>query len=86
MPYSKDQMRLALDTPATYRISVQGYLEDSWADRLAGMKIKIGSRMDQAPVTSLVGRLQDQVELVGVLNSLYELRLPILSVELISIE
>jgi hypothetical protein len=32
-------------------------------------------------VTTLAGRLIDQAELSGVLNTLYELHLPILSVE-----
>jgi hypothetical protein len=34
------------------------------------------------PLT-LVGRLRDQAELPGVLNSLYDLRLPILKVEVV---
>lgn len=38
---------------------------------------------DQAPVTTLNGQVSDQAELMGVLNSLYELRLPLLFVELI---
>jgi hypothetical protein len=32
-------------------------------------------------VSALEGQVRDQAELVGVLNSLYELHLPILSVE-----
>jgi hypothetical protein len=32
-------------------------------------------------VTTLVGRVRDQAELTGLLNSLYELHLPILTVE-----
>jgi hypothetical protein len=35
-------------------------------------------------VTTLTGRLRDQAELSGVLNGLYELHLPILSVEFLS--
>jgi hypothetical protein len=72
---------LKLWTPATYRIKVQGYLDDSWSDRLAGMRITTSSQGDLA---TLVGRLRDQAELSGVLNALYELHLPILSVEMVS--
>ena len=32
-------------------------------------------------MTTLTGRLRDQAELTGLLNSLYDLHLPILSVE-----
>ena len=32
-------MELKLDTPATYRIRVKGYLDSSWSDRLSGLTI-----------------------------------------------
>jgi hypothetical protein len=80
------EKRLTLGMPATYRITVQGFIDKSWADRLSGMQITSRGREGQAPVTIFVGRLKDQAELMGVLNSLYELRLPLLSVEIMSIE
>jgi len=72
--------------PATYRIRVQGFLEKRWAERLGGINISARSREGQAPVTVLVGRMRDQAELLGAVNSLYELHLPILSVEILSSE
>jgi hypothetical protein len=68
-------------TPATYRIEVGGYLDASWSDRLGGMRITICRGKNQATVTTLIGRLSDQAELIGILNSLYELHLPVLSVK-----
>lgn len=68
-------------TPATYRIKVAGHLDESWSDCLGGMRITMRRRTDQAAMTTLVGRMRDQAELMGVINSLYELHLPILSVE-----
>mgnify|MGYP001814452068 CR=1 FL=1 len=81
MPGEFDENHLKLWTPATYRIEIQGNLGESWADRLAGMHIKSRKRADQMVVTTLTGDLRDQSELLGVLNSLYELHLPILLVE-----
>lgn len=78
--------RLSLATPSIYRINVQGYLEEVWSDRLAGMKITMNIPEYQNPVTTLVGKLKDQSELIGVLNGLYELRMPILSVEYVDHE
>ena len=78
--------RLTLGMPATYRIRVQGFLEKRWAERLGGMNISARSREGQVPVTVLVGRMRDQAELLGAVNSLYELHLPILSVEILSSE
>ena len=68
-------------TPATYRIKVQGYLDESKSEFLGGMTITTSSQGDEGVMTTLVGRLRDQAELSGVLHTLYELHLPILSVE-----
>jgi hypothetical protein len=72
---------LTYDSPAFYKIRIQGYLHESWADRMGGVTIGVESRPDGAPVTVLTGQFQDQAALVGVLNTLYDLGLPLLSVE-----
>ena len=69
------------ETPAIYRIRVQGLLDASWSDRLGGMAISRTTTGSRAPVTILVGHLTDQAALSGVLNALYNLHLPLLSVE-----
>ena len=73
-------------TPATYRIEVEGYLDESWSDRLAAMRIVTRKRADQTIVATLTGWLRDQAELLGVLNSLYNLHLSILKVEVANSE
>ncbi|KPJ76380.1 MAG: hypothetical protein AMJ54_12010 [Deltaproteobacteria bacterium SG8_13] len=72
---------MKLETPATYRIRVQGRLDKSWAARLGGMTVTADQTAKKAPVTILVGHLADQAALSGILNTLYELHLPLLSVE-----
>jgi len=74
-------MELKLDTPATYRIRVKGYLDSSWSDRLSGLTISWSSQEDVPEVTTLYGQVLDQAALAGVLSALYELHLPLLSVE-----
>ena len=74
---------LTLDTPADYRIKVRGALDESWSDRLGGMTITRIAKANAKPVTVLVGRLQDQSALTGVLNALHNLRMPIISVEML---
>ena len=69
------------DRPGTYRIRVLGLLDESWSERLGGLRITTSSLTDQGVVTELVGQVRDQAELAGVLNSLYELHLTLLSVE-----
>ena len=81
VPHSRKTKTFAFDRPATYRIRVQGRLDDTWADRLGGMAITSTTTKEKLPVTLLVGHLIDQAALSGVLNTLYELHLPLLSVE-----
>ncbi len=81
MTHSHHGKGLTLGTPAAYRIKVQGCLDESWSDRLCGLSITSNHPADDAPVTILVGPVRDQAELIGVLNSLYELRLPLLFLE-----
>ena len=67
--------------PAEYRIVVQGRLEPSYTDRLAGMTITTIARGDRMPLTVLVGHLQDQAAMSGELDTLHNLHLPILEVK-----
>jgi hypothetical protein len=69
--------------PTTYRIRVQGFVDGTWADQLGGMAVRNLPPEDGAPVAILVGRLPDQAALSGVLNTLYDLHLPILSVDIL---
>ena len=68
--------------PASYSINVEGSLSEEWSGRLGGMQIKTCPRGQRKPVTTLSGTVRDQAALFGVLNSLYELHLPIMKVEL----
>ncbi len=73
--------KFKLDTPATYRIRVQGSIDSAWSDMLGGMRISTDSTPGKETVTTLVGYLVDQAALSGVLKALYDLRIPLLSVE-----
>ena len=66
--------------PARYRIAVEGCLDETWSGRLGGMQIAGPKQTDQQSVTTLTGQVQDQAHLIGVLNTLYQLRMNILSV------
>jgi hypothetical protein len=74
------QNPIPFDRPATYQIMVQGRVDPNWSDLLAGMAICLAISESNPPVTTLQGELSDQTALHGVLNSLYELHLPVLSV------
>jgi hypothetical protein len=67
--------------PATYRISILGTLDKRSSDYYGGMSIEHDVVLNQYPITILTGRLTDQAALIGVINSLYDLGCPLLSVE-----
>ena len=48
MPEDCNGRHLKLWTPATYRIEVEGHLDESWSDRLGGLRINSRKRADQS--------------------------------------
>lgn len=76
---------ITLVEPATCVIRVRGVLAPDWSVRLGGMRITT-VRGSRPTMTELVGRLADQAALHGVLSTLYELGLPLMSVECIPLE
>ncbi len=81
MSNSQSWENLKFEAQASYRIRVQGHLDDSWSDRLGGMVITRAFTADKQPMTILIGHLKDQAALSGVLNAIYDLHLPVISVE-----
>jgi hypothetical protein len=71
----------SLDQPGAYKISVQGKLDARWADYFEEMQIEVTEQLDGLIITTLTGCLQDQAAVQGVLQKLYNLGFPLLSVE-----
>ena len=71
------------DQPGVYAIHISGRLDTSWSDSLGGLTITYEEekeRQDGKPVTVLYGCLPDQAALFGIINTLYNLRYPLLLV------
>lgn len=81
MSHATSWKGLKLGTPATYRIRVQGHIDSNWSDRFGGMILTRETTAQRLKVTILQGHLADQAALSGVLNTLYDFHLPLLSVE-----
>ena len=80
------QPNYPLDLQYKYRILICGTLDVSWSDRLGGMTVSSDRLANGAPATTLVGELADQSALVGILNTLHDLGLPLVSVERVGAE
>ena len=84
MPREESRKSFSFNRPGNYRIRVLGSLDVSWSKRLCGLRISAVSIKDkEGPVTEVVGKVRDQAELSGVLETLYEAHLTLLSVEML---
>ena len=63
-----------------HEIRVQGHLDDRWIDWLEGLALT----RENDGTTTLTGPLADQAALHGVLNTIRDLNLPIVSVRRVS--
>ena len=75
------QQRINMFDPAVYRIRVQGKLGESWLDYFGAESMSV--RVDEAgrSSTTLISEPVDQAGLVGMINHLNGLGLPVVSVE-----
>ena len=76
---------LNMQGAAFYRIRVRGELDPDMSDRLEGMNIENTFRKDGSADSVLEGRLDDQSALSGVLNTLYDLHLPVISADCLGV-
>ena len=76
--------KLTLDEPAVFRICIQGALDGSWAGYLGLQAISVEVDEVGNSATLLTTEPVDQAGLVGLINRLNSLVLPLLSVEHLS--
>ena len=77
-----NQKQISLDQQVNYEIKVPGVLERQWLENFNGTRISIQTTGDNPPVTILKVKA-DQAGLHGILQRLYALGLPLLSVNCI---
>ena len=69
--------------PATYCIKVQGDIDEHYTGYFGDMVISNEKKAGDKIVGILTGKIKDQSELLGVLNALHNLHLPIVSIQTI---
>lgn len=72
---------LSGDDPAHYRICTSGVFDAHWLGLLSGVWVITEHSCADPRITTFVGCVPDQAALMGVLEQLYCLGLPILLVE-----
>jgi hypothetical protein len=73
--------QLHLDQPTTYKIKIQGRLNESWSDWFDNMAITVEKDGDDRAITTLTGTVSDQTALHGLLARIRDLGLPLLMVQ-----
>ena len=74
---------LTLGSSAAYRICVCGDLNEELSVYLQEMEVTHPPGDEEKKLTFLTGRIIDQAALLGVLNALYNMAMPLVSVELL---
>jgi hypothetical protein len=62
-----------------YQITVEGHLDDRWADWFEGMTMT--QQRDKGDITLLTGLVADQAALRGLLNQIWDFNLAVIAVE-----
>ena len=76
-----DKYEINFQKPAVYKIIVQGEIEKDWSGKLQGLQITIERSQGKRPASILVGQIKDQAALSGIMQTLYEMQMTIISVQ-----
>ncbi len=80
---SKIKPEFSFVKPSVYKIKVNEHLHYNLSEKLGGMQINLTQTKGNGLVTILVGQINDQAALSGILNTLYELHFTIISVNML---
>ncbi len=69
---------LKYSSPAYIQIEVKGELDKKLSEYLGGLEIKWKTYKNEIRISQLEGEISDQSSLLGVLNSLYNMRFPLI--------
>lgn len=69
------------DLPGCYQIRIVGHLKANSSLLQSDMAIAVNQMEDQQLVTTLIGEVRDQAALLGMLNALYDMGCPLMTVE-----
>jgi len=81
---TKIESEFSFQKSAIYKIKVEGVLKENWVDKFQGLKIRNESSSSGKSVSVLYGKINDQSALSGLLNTLYDYNMTILSVKMLN--
>ena len=73
--------KISMHAPAVFRICIQGELDDSWFEYFSAQSASVEEDKTGNSVTVIISEPMDQGALVGLVNHLNSLGIPLISVE-----
>ncbi len=70
--------------PAIYKIVGQGKIDYKLANRMLGLQVNVEKGEGQKYYSTLIGKINDQAALSGILNTLYDMHITVISVNMLS--
>ncbi len=77
----QSSQKLNMYETAVFRICIQGELDESWSEYFCAKSISVEVNEAGNAITSLISEPMDQAALVGLVNKLNALGIPLISVE-----
>jgi hypothetical protein len=78
---NQSSQKLNMHEPTVFRICIQGELDQSWFDYFSAQSVSVEMDQDEQPVTVFTSEPMDQGALVGLINHLNDLGIPLISVD-----
>ena len=69
---------------AVYKIVFQGEMESDQINRLFELQVSVQKRENKKPITTLIGKINDQSQLSGILTMLNDMHMTVISVNMLS--
>ena len=80
---TKIESEFSFQKPAIYKIKVEGVLKENWIEKFQGLKISTERSLDGKSISVLAGKIIDQSALSGLLTTLYDYNMTIVSVNML---
>ena len=79
-----DKIDYSFKKAAVYRIVVQGDIDTEMSERLWGLQVNIDKGNRNKAISTLIGQIDDQSALAGILNTLHEMHMTVIAVNMLS--
>ncbi len=74
----------SFEKAAIYKIVIQGEIDLEWSNHVMGLQVNVSRVRGKDSVTTLIGQINDQSALSGILTTLNDLHMTVISVNMLT--